>query len=77
MDNNVQSAAELPYFDGDFWPNVFEESIRELEQEEAEQRKREAAEAAMAAVTENGECEADSQDASVMLYLYHSSVWLS
>ncbi|XP_014667428.1 PREDICTED: histone acetyltransferase p300-like [Priapulus caudatus] len=62
MDNNVQSAAELPYFDGDFWPNVFEESIRELEQEEEEQRKREAAEAAMAAVTENGECETESQE---------------
>ena len=30
----------MPYFEGDFWPNVLEESIKELEQEE-EERKRE------------------------------------
>ena len=42
----MQTAAELPYFEGDFWPNVLEESIKELEQEEAEKRKREEAEAA-------------------------------
>lgn len=36
----MTSANELPYFEGDFWPNVLEESIKELEQEE-EERKRE------------------------------------
>lgn len=36
----MTSAKELPYFEGDFWPNVLEESIKELEQEE-EERKRE------------------------------------
>ena len=39
LDDNIQSPAELPYFEGDFWPNVMEENIRELEQEE-EMRKR-------------------------------------
>ena len=39
LEDNIQSPAELPYFEGDFWPNVMEENIRELEQEE-EQRKR-------------------------------------
>ena len=39
LEDNIQSPAELPYFEGDFWPNVMEENIRELEQEE-EMRKR-------------------------------------
>ena len=34
LEDNIQSPAELPYFEGDFWPNVMEENIRELEQEE-------------------------------------------
>jgi E1A/CREB-binding protein len=38
----------MPYFEGDFWPNVMEESIKELDQEEEEKRKREEAEAAAA-----------------------------
>ena len=28
---------DIPYFDGDFWPNVIEETIKELDQE-AKQR---------------------------------------
>ena len=31
LEDNLQSPAELPYFEGDFWPNVLEENIRELE----------------------------------------------
>lgn len=38
----------MPYFEGDFWPNVLEDSIKELDQEEEEKRKREEAEAAAA-----------------------------
>lgn len=50
MEDKLSSAAELPYFEGDFWPNVLEESIKELDQEEEEKRKEaEAAEAAAAA----------------------------
>jgi len=46
----MSSAAELPYFEGDFWPNVLEESIKELDQEAEEKRRQaEAAEAAAAA----------------------------
>lgn len=63
MEQNLKSPTQLPYFEGDFWPNVLEESIKELEQEEEEKRKREAEEAAEAAAaaaqsTENG----DTQD---------------
>jgi hypothetical protein len=32
LEDNLQSAAELPYFEGDFWPNVMEENIREQDQ---------------------------------------------
>ncbi|XP_011493407.2 CREB-binding protein [Aedes aegypti] len=39
MEDKLQSASELPYFEGDFWPNVLEESIKELDQEEEEKRK--------------------------------------
>jgi E1A/CREB-binding protein len=38
LEDNIQSPAELPYFEGDFWPNVMEENIRELEQEEEARR---------------------------------------
>ncbi|GFT06941.1 CREB-binding protein [Trichonephila clavipes] len=47
-EDNLQSASELPYFEGDFWPNVLEESIKELDQEEEEKRKQEASAAAAA-----------------------------
>ncbi|XP_033908960.1 CREB-binding protein-like isoform X1 [Acipenser ruthenus] len=40
-EDRLTSAKELPYFDGDFWPNVLEESIKELEQEEEERKKEE------------------------------------
>lgn len=47
VEDKLTSATELPYFEGDFWPNVLEESIKELDQEEEEKRKQaEAAEAA-------------------------------
>lgn len=52
MEDKLSSAADLPYFEGDFWPNVLEESIKELDQEEEEKRKQaEAAEAAANAVS--------------------------
>ena len=39
IEDDIQSPAELPYFEGDFWPNVMEENIREMETE-MEQRKK-------------------------------------
>lgn len=46
LEDKFESATELPYFEGDFWPNVLEESIKELNHEEEEKRKQaEAAEA--------------------------------
>lgn len=53
----MASACELPYFEGDFWPNVLEESIKELEQEEEERKKEEStasSEAAEVGFTEVG-----------------------
>ncbi|XP_028670118.2 CREB-binding protein isoform X2 [Erpetoichthys calabaricus] len=40
-EDRLTSAKELPYFEGDFWPNMIEESIKELEQEEEERKKEE------------------------------------
>jgi len=37
MDDELSSVTELPYFEGDFWPNVIEEQIKELDQEERAQ----------------------------------------
>jgi E1A/CREB-binding protein len=33
-EDNFKSAVEMPYFEGDFWPNVIEESIKEIEVEQ-------------------------------------------
>uniref|UniRef100_A0A8D8R2Z9 histone acetyltransferase n=1 Tax=Cacopsylla melanoneura TaxID=428564 RepID=A0A8D8R2Z9_9HEMI len=52
MEDNMVSVSELPYFEGDFWPNILEESIKELDQEEEEQKKKEAVAAQEAANTE-------------------------
>lgn len=53
LDNEIQSVTELPYFEGDFWPNILEENIKELNQEELEKRQREQEEAAVD--TDDGE----------------------
>ena len=55
MDDNLEKAPELPYFDGDFWPNALEDSIKELDQEEEERKASALAEAAgdMVCITNN------------------------
>jgi len=53
QENNLTCVTEMPYFEGDFWPNILEESIKEVEQEELEKRRREEEEAA--ADTDDGE----------------------
>lgn len=45
-DDGLTTAKELPYFDGDFWPNALEDSIKELDQEEEERKTAAAAAAA-------------------------------
>ena len=37
IDDDLTSVTELAYFEGDFWPNVIEEQIKELDQEERAQ----------------------------------------
>lgn len=37
-EDNLKNASELPYFEGDFWPNVLEESIKEIENEHQKQQ---------------------------------------
>jgi E1A/CREB-binding protein len=71
MEDDLRSAAELPYFEGDFWPNVLEESIRELDQEEEEAKRKEAeaqaaaeAAAALAANSGTDAMEVDSDELS-------------
>ena len=66
IENNIASAAELPYFEGDFWPGVLEESIKELETEEEEKRRREEAEAAAASQADIDDIGDDSNDAADM-----------
>ena len=48
----MTSVTEIPYFEGDFWPNVIEENIKELDQEAKE---REASEMASGEVGGGGE----------------------
>lgn len=53
VENCVKSPAEMPYFEGDYWPQVLEESIKEVEIEE-EKKRREEAEQAMQASDDFG-----------------------
>lgn len=76
IENNLTSSKELPYFEGDFWPNVLEESIKELDQEEEEKRKREEAEAA-AAEAESQEVVDEVGDVVRRIRLQGSSTTLS
>lgn len=63
-EDRLTSAKELPYFEGDFWPNVLEESIKELEQEE-EERKRE----------ENSTCN-ESIDVRTLCHMFMRGFWM-
>ena len=54
----MTEATDMPYFEGDFWPNILEECIKELEQEEVEKRKRAEEEAAQ----DTDDLEADPTD---------------
>ena len=49
-EESVTSVTEIPYFEGDFWPNIIEDTIKELDQEA---REREASEAATVEVATN------------------------
>ncbi len=40
-DDNLTTPMTLPYFEGDFWPGVIEDCIRETTNEEAERKRAE------------------------------------
>ncbi|XP_043224661.1 histone lysine acetyltransferase CREBBP-like [Amphibalanus amphitrite] len=61
-EDSIRTPAELPYFEGDFWPGILEESIRELDQEEEEKRKQLEAEEARAAAAAETEIESPAPD---------------
>lgn len=72
-EDRLTSANELPYFEGDFWPNVLEESIKELEQEEEERKKEE-----NTAATETPEVRAGNHVLSFSLQnLYRLTIFLN
>lgn len=50
---------ELPFFEGDYWPNVVEECIREVDAEEAERRREAEAQAAAGATADDLDDDAD------------------
>lgn len=47
-DEGITMVTDIPYFEGDFWPNIIEEIIKELDQEA---RQREASELACSEVS--------------------------
>lgn len=69
IDSGLNSAKDLAYFEGDFWPNVIEDSIKELDQEEEEKRRREEAEAA-AAEAEAQDVVEDTTDTVISIYFF-------
>ena len=63
IEDNLQSPSELPYFEGDFWPNVMEENIRDAENEEAQLKKEmEEKERMEAAAAASSQADADGDD---------------
>ena len=44
-ENNLTSPAQMPYFEGDYWPTLLEDSIKEFEQEEEKNQNKKSAEA--------------------------------
>lgn len=55
----LTTVTELPLFEGDFWPNIIEECIREVDAEEAERRREAEAQAAAATSADDGEDDLD------------------
>ena len=69
-DDGLKKAKELPYFDGDFWPNALEDSIKELDQEEEERKTAAAAAAAETASQEVQTCFKESSVNFIIIFIY-------
>jgi E1A/CREB-binding protein len=41
VEDGITSPHQMPYFEGDYWPNVIEDCVREADAEEAERKKAE------------------------------------
>ena len=65
IENNINKVTDLPYFEGDFWPNVLEDIIKELDVEEEEKRKREEEEA-LAAEAETTNAQEEEESSAVV-----------
>jgi E1A/CREB-binding protein len=60
VENGMKTPLDIPYFEGDFWPNILEDCIKECEQEEAKRRKEE--EEALAAANDDYSAVDDTYD---------------
>lgn len=61
----LTTVTELPLFEGDYWPNIIEECIKDVENEEAARRKEAEAQAAAASASaDDGEDELDEVSVS-------------
>ena len=68
-EGNIQDVTQIPYFEGDFWPNVLEENIKELEQEEQDKRRREEVEAT--AGLDSEEIKQEGEEVAEVGHFYH------
>uniref|UniRef100_A0AA85KJY4 histone acetyltransferase n=1 Tax=Trichobilharzia regenti TaxID=157069 RepID=A0AA85KJY4_TRIRE len=61
LDHQLVSPTEIPYFEGDFWPNTLEDILKELEEEEA-RRRREEAMAQVEAEDDEADCSSSTNE---------------
>ena len=71
-EDGITSVTEIPYFEGDFWPNIIEDTIKELDQEA---RDREACEAATVEVCHG--CTSECGGVCVCVWRYVMAVLVS
>jgi len=77
VESNVQSVAEIPYFEGDYWPNILEDCSKEMDQEEEDRRKREQVEAAATTGADGLEVTPELEDTGEVRTLVHNCYFVS
>lgn len=79
VDNGIKSVTQIPYFEGDFWPNVLEDCAKALDDDEEQDKHSQ--ESAVDADTEDSSCSSlpcsepfgKVQHSSLFVWLY---IWL-